>query len=321
MTASDKDKISRIAKAINRADSIAIYCHINPDGDTLGSALALYFALIGKGKSVDVLCDGVIPEKYLCLPMIEAVKLPSKGVHQLAIAVDCDNIDRLGGALKSFLSAKEQIAIDHHLTHAKFADISLVNADAAACAEVMFELLKHMKLLNNTSAELLFSAIIADTGCFQFPSTTRNTHEIACELMDFNFDSSKVIYNIHKRTPPEVFALKNRVLSKCKFYEDGKIAVITFTKQDFEETGTTSSSTEGIIVGAIDVSSVEVAFAVSEASNHSYKISVRTKKSVNASELAGAFGGGGHLRAAGCRLNGFYEDIVEKLIKAARDRL
>ena len=110
-------------------------------------------------------------------------------------------------------------------------------------------------------------------------------------------------------------------MSKCRFFEDGKIAIITFLTSDFESTGTETSDTEGIISSAIDVDGVEVAFAVSEVKDKNFKVSVRTKNYVDASDVAGEFGGGGHEKAAGCRLNGYYEDVVDKLVKAARDRL
>lgn len=316
-----KDKLNAISKALLKADTISLYCHINPDGDTLACALALYTALTSKGKSVDVYCDGAVPEKYTVLYNSAAVKLPSKGVHDLAVAVDCDDLDRLGGGMKSFLSAKQQIAIDHHRTHEKFADISLVVPEAAACSEIIYAVLDNMKLLDEKTAGLLFAGIVTDSGCFQFSSTTPRTHEIARELMAYNFDSAQIIYDVFKRQTPQVFALKNRVLNKCKFKEDGKIAIITFRAEDFAETGTSTSDTEGIIVSAIDVSTVEVAFAISEAGDKSWRISVRTKAKVDASDLAREFGGGGHARAAGCRLNGYYEDVLDRLLKAAKDRI
>lgn len=321
MLKANKEKIVAISKAIQKANTISLYCHINPDGDTLGSALAVYTALTQKGKKVDVYCDGVISNKYKALVNSSAVKYPEKIVHDLSIAIDCDCIGRLGNCMKSFLSSKEQIAIDHHKSHEKFAELTLVVPDAAACAEVVFELLDYMKVIDDTVASLLFAGIVTDTGCFQFSSTTEYTHEIAQALMKYNFNASEIIYLFFKRTSPEIFNLKNRVLSKCKFREDGKIAFITFFQKDFDETNTTTNDTEGIIVGAIDVDTVEVAYAISESGDKNWKISIRTKNYVDASDIAREFGGGGHVRAAGCRLNGYYEDVLDKLTKVAKDRL
>ena len=117
------------------------------------------------------------------------------------------------------------------------------------------------------------------------------------------------------------FMLENAVLTKCKFFEDDKIAIISFTENDFKQTNTSMNDTLGTIVKVIDIDTVKVAFAISEASPKSYKIMIRTKDGIDASDIAREFGGGGHIRAAGCRLNGYYEDIVDKLLKVARDRL
>lgn len=313
--------LQEIAKKLNKASTVAIYCHTNPDGDTLGCALALRYALINKGKRADVFCEDALPDKYQRLRGGEFVKFPDKTSHDVALAVDCSDIERLGACMKSFLSAREQIAIDHHKSHKRFADITAVDAKAAACAEIVFKLLKQMKAIGNETAELLFGAIITDTGCFSYSSTTEETHAIACELLKYDFNSSDVIYNLHKRTPENVFRLKNRVLSKCKFFSGGKIGMIIFHEEDFLQTGTKSSDTEGIITSVIDVDTVEIAFAISEVNDKNFKVSIRTKEKVDASDCASVFGGGGHKNAAGCRLNGFLEDVVDKLLKAANDRL
>lgn len=321
MDKSAKEKFDAINAEIKKANRIAIYCHRNPDGDTLACALSVYFALSAAGKKVDVICDGNIPEKYQEMKGVGVVEYPDKRTHDLSFAVDVSTMGQLGGSLKSFLSSKRTVAIDHHKSHEKFADITYVDSTAAACAEIVYEYLKYSKRLSDAIAELLFTGIVTDSGCFQFSSTTKRTHEIACELLSYDFDSSAVIYRCFKRVTPNVFALKNRVYNKCKFYEDGKVGIITFRQSDFDETGTTQFDTEGIITSIIDISTVEIAFAISEVGEKSYKVSVRTKESVDASDLASEFGGGGHIRAAGLRLSGYYEDVVDKLLKVSRDRL
>lgn len=314
------DLYSEVIKKINRADSVAVYCHTNPDGDTLGSGLALYSALKAKGKAVDIFCDTKVPRKYMCLEGAENISFPEKRTHDLSIAVDCSDLDRLGACIKSYLSSREQVAIDHHKSHQRFADISIVDENAAACAQLVFKLLKAMKALNNTTAQLLFSGIVTDSGCFSFSNTDKETHMIACELLDYKFDAAQTIYNVFRSISADRFMLKNRVLSKAKFYNDSRIAIIVFRKSDFEATNTSSSDTEGIISELIDIDTVEVAYAISEVGEMNYKLSIRTKDTVDAADCARVFGGGGHKNAAGCRVNGYLEDILEKLIKIASDR-
>lgn len=321
MIQKEQEQFNRFAKEIAEAKSISIYTHLNPDCDTLSCALALKFALSSLGKSVDVYSVDPVPNTLCVLNGAESIILPEKKVHDISIAVDCDSLERIGNGMRSFLSSKVKISIDHHKTHKKFADLSLVDINVSACAEVVYRLLKHMELITKDIAELLFAGIITDSGCFQFPSATATTHAIASELMSYGIDAGKIIYNVFKKTSKNKFLLENIVLSKCKFFDENKIAVITFTENDFKQTETTMTDTLGTIVKVIDIDSVKIAYAISEAAPKSYKIMIRTKEPVDASDIAREFGGGGHVRASGCRLNGYYEDILEKLLKVARDRL
>ena len=315
------DALGDILKSIEKANDIALYCHTNPDGDALGSMLALALAIKKKGKSVCAYCDMPVPEKYRSLYHSDMITFPEKGVHELAISVDCSSIDRLGQCMKSYLSAKKQIAIDHHITFERFAELCYVDGDAAACAEIIFELVKRMRALDKDIARLLFGAIVTDSGCFSFSNTTKRTHEIAAELYDYGFDAADAIYDVYKSTSLCRFKLKARVLEKALFFENDSVAVVVFAKEDFEATSTSSEHTEGIINELIDIDSVKVAYALSQVGARNFKLSVRTKSPVNAAEIAGVFGGGGHFNAAGCRVNGYLEDIIEKIVKLATDRI
>ncbi len=315
------DLMGDIIKKINRANDIALYCHTNPDGDALGSMLALYHALKQKGKQVSAYCDTPVPQKYQYLQGAACVSFPQKRIHELAISVDSSDLDRLGQCLKSFLSAKYQIAIDHHKSFARFADTCLVDASAAACAQIVYKLIKEMKLVDDVVAQLIFTGIVTDSGCFAFSSVTKETHQIACELMDYNFDKAQAIYDAYRSTTHNRFMLKSRVLSKAKFFSENQIGLIVFSQKDFDETNTTTEHTEGIVSEIIDIDSVKVAYAISQVGDKNFKLSIRTKDCVDAQEIASLYGGGGHKNAAGCRINGYLEDIIERLVKIANDRI
>lgn len=315
------DRLQKIADMLKSAKEVAVFCHTNPDGDTIACALSVCRALSAAGKTVTPICDGEIPAKYRFMEGADKFVLPDKRTHETALAVDCSDLSRLGGAEKCFLSAKRRAVIDHHKSHVNFAQVDFTEPDASACAETVFCLLDGMGAVDDGVAALLFAGIVADSGCFQYPSTTRRTHLIACELMKHDIDAADIIYRVHRKISPDVYRLKNRVLSATRFFDGGSIAVVSFMRSDFEATGTSSADTEGIISSAIDVDGVEVAFAVSEVGDKNFKVSIRTKNYADASDIASAFGGGGHVRAAGCRLNGFYEDVLDKLLKAARDRM
>ena len=312
---------SEIIKRLNKANDIAIYCHTNPDGDALGSMLALYFALKKKGKTVHAYCDTKLSERYQRMNGSEVVSLPDGEAHELGVSVDTSSIELLGGSIKSFLSCKTQIAIDHHRSFKRFTEVSYVEKDACACAQVVFKILKEMKLIDKTVAELLFAGIVTDSGCFAFSSVSPETHQIAAELMAYGIDASDVIYKMYRSTTLERFDLKRRALGKAKFYERNQIGVIIFLKEDFSATNTTPFDTEGIVNELIDVDDVKVAYALSEVGDKNFKVSIRSKDQIDASEIAGVYGGGGHKNASGCRANGYLEDIVERLVKLAKDRI
>lgn len=316
-----KNNYAKIIETLESAREIAVFCHTSPDGDTIACALAFYRALTPLGKTVHLFSEDPIPEKYHFLEGSELFGKADKKHYELALAVDCSDADRMGGGKRAFLASPKRIAIDHHKSHTPFAHISQVESDAAACAEIVCRILRQAGWVTDSVAEALFVGVVADTGCFQFSSTTAESHRIAAFLMEYDIDAPQLVYKTFRRMPERVFNLKKRVLSACRFFDEGKISLITFRQTDFDETGTTSADTDGIIDAALEVAGVEVAFSVSEVADKNFKISVRTKDYVDASDLAATFGGGGHARAAGCRLNGFYEDIVDKLLKAARDRL
>lgn len=316
-----KNNYGKIIETLKSAREIAVFCHTSPDGDTIACALALYRALTPLGKTVYLFSEDEIPEKYRFLDGWQLFCKADKKTYPLAVAVDCSDADRIGGGKRAYLASSLRLAVDHHKSHIPFAHIAEVQSDAAACAEIVADILDEAGWITPSVAEALFVGIVADTGCFQFSSTTARTHKTAAALMEKGIDATQLVYDTYRRVPLNVFNLKKRVLSACKFFDEGKISLITFRKTDFDGTGTVPADTDGIIDSALEVASVEVAFSVSEVGDKNFKISVRTKDYVDASDLAATFGGGGHARAAGCRLNGYYEDIVDKLLKAARDRL
>lgn len=310
-----------IIKKINKANDIALYCHTNPDGDALGSMLALGFALEKKGKNVSLYCDTPISARNAVFKGSDKISLPDLTVHELGISVDSSDIDRLGGAVKSFLSCKAQIAIDHHKSFKRFCEICYVDKNACACAQIIYRLLKDMRAIDKNVAESLFAGIVTDSGCFAYSSVTPETHQIAAELMTYDFDAADTIYRVFRSTSKQRFDLKRLALSKAKLYDDGQIGIVVFTIDDFKKTNTSTGDTEGIINELIDVDSVKVAYALSEVGDKNFKLSIRSKDPIDSSDIAGVYGGGGHKNAAGCRVNGYLEDIIERIVKLATDRI
>ncbi len=319
-------QIEKFLNAVDKAQTIALFSHINPDGDTCGSALALYRALKTYGKQPYVFCDGVFNEKLKYLDGIEEYNKHAFRPFDLAIAVDCSDDGRLGAYDKEYYSCRYRIFVDHHITRGRRGDLNIVETDAAATAEVVFDLIRAMDkktpCLDDTVAKLLYCALVTDSGGFSFSSVTKKTMQTAAELIGYDFKANEIFDNFIKKTDFNVFSLKNRVLSGTRLYENGAIAGIFFRKQDFEATGTSETDTDGIINNVININGVKIAFSVTETKGEmQYKVSFRTVDGVSADEIAAVFGGGGHKNAAGCRASGFFEDVKDKILNACRNAL
>lgn len=306
---------------IQKAKTIAIISHINPDGDTVGSSLAIYKALQMCGKKPYIFCDDKIAGKISVLNGVELYNSEMLDKYDLSIAVDCADVERMGYSYSEFKKGKRKMMIDHHKTNCKYADVNILDINSAATAQITTFLLDEMGLLDTEIAKLLYSGLVTDSGGFSFSSVTTQTMQAASILLHYDIKAHEICEHFMKKIKYNVYKLKSRVLNNAKFYDDNTIGMITFTQDDFEATGTDNTCTEGIITNIINIIGVKVALSISEVGNKSYKISIRTGEDVDSSKIAQVFGGGGHKNAAGLRLSGFYEDVVEKLLKAVRDEI
>lgn len=319
---------NKIIDAIKKSDNIAIFVHVNPDGDAIGSALAMYTFLKKKQKNVHCFTPSInssIHPKLSFLPNVNVFNKESLAApYDLAIALDCGDAGRLSDEnFNIFKKAKTKIVIDHHESHEKFSTLTLCEGDAASTTQILYKLLKKYDQ-NNIDKDIalqLYTGMVTDSGSFSYTSTSSETHEVAAELLAYGIDAGFVSRKVMKDTPYNLFNLKNRVLSKTKFYIDNQIAVIKFEDEDFKSTDTCEADTEGIINNILDIDTVEIAISIAEINDKAYKVSLRTKSRVNAANIARVFGGGGHANAAGCRLYGYYEDIYNKLLSVATEML
>lgn len=319
-----KELIDRFISAIDKANTIALFSHVNPDGDTCGSALALYRALKMYGKTPYIFCDGKFNDKLQYLDGLCLYNSEQFVKCDVSVAVDCADLARIGNYANEFLSCKYRIFVDHHGTNDKKGDLNIVEPDAAATAEVVFDIINAMNERKNcmdaTVAKLLYCALVTDSGGFSFSSVTQKTLSVASELITYGFKANEIFDNFIKKCSHNLFDLKNRVLSKAKFYFDDQVAGIFFMPEDFESTGTTEADTDGIINNILNVIGVKIAFSVTQIGRSmQYKVSFRTVDGINAAEMAQTFGGGGHKNAAGCRLSGYFEDVKDKILKTCGD--
>lgn len=311
-----------IIKKLLSAETVAIFMHINPDGDCVGSALSLYAFLKNMGK--DPYCylepENNYSHKLSFLPNIEAFSAQKKKKYDLGIAVDCGAPSRLGThAYQAFLTCKDTVCIDHHETGEPFSDVMVLEPKAAATCQILYKIMQEAasSCIDKDVATCLYSGILTDSGGFSFSSTTEETFLVAAKLSTYGINVAEISKKLFKNVKKDIFRLTNRVLNATQYWLDGKVGVITFRQEDFDATDTERADTEGIINRVIDINEVSLAISVAEVNETTYKIGIRAKEGIDAGACACYFGGGGHRAASGCRIYGSLESVYDELRKMA----
>lgn len=303
--------MDRAIKIIKDNDNIFIASHINPDGDNIGSILALGLALKKVNKNVIVLKSDIIPSDYEFLPGVNMIQdyTQDLGPIDVFISLDSSDEDRLGDNKLLLDNAKHIINIDHHISSTMFGDINIVDSKAAATGELVHDFIKKMEIdLDIYIATNLYTAISTDTGKFSYESVTSNTHRIVAELIDTGIDFNNININLYENMSMERTNLFINAISTLNTYENNSIATVKVTQEMLRESGAKMEDTEGIVGFIRKISSVEVACLLKELEEEDIKISLRSKKNVDVASICEYFNGGGHVRAAGCSI---YSNIYE----------
>ena len=308
--------LDNILEEINKAKNIVILTHENPDGDAVGSSLALYNALINYGKTPEV----IIPEyskTFEFLPGIEAIKKEgSIKEYDLAIALDCPDIKRLNGFANYFEDAKKTIVIDHHGTNTMFGDLNFVDPASPACAQILSLLLDcfNMEITKDIGICLL-TGIITDTGGFKYSGVSPETFEFVSELMKKGVNLPNVYRRVLQVKTKSSFELEKIAISRLEFFESGKIAFTYIDKKDEDKVNFQTGDQEGIVEKGRDIEGVEVSiFLREDPEKQGYKISLRSNEYVNVADVALMFNGGGHIHASGGFAAGTVEQVKEKIL-------
>lgn len=315
---------STLLSLFERYHSFALSTHINPDGDAIGSELALYNFLTEIGKSVKVFNTDAVPKNYKFLPsweIIEGVNAVDTYRPEVLVVLDASTLERIGKALsKTLLPIDKLVNIDHHATAEAFGDINLIMPSASSTSEIVYKLIKHSQTpIGKASALCLYTGLMFDTGCFRYSNTTPETHRIAAELIEIGeFAPDEVYRNVYEQLPVAKLRLLSEVLSTLQVTDDGKIASVYATQEMFRHTGTNTDAVEGIVNQIQAIAGVEVALCASEMTDRSTKVSLRSQGHVDVSQLAAEFEGGGHARAAGCRLFKPYLATLTTLVQTAQ---
>ncbi len=313
--------LDNIIEEINNAESIVILTHENPDGDAIGSSLALYNGLKQIGKDADLIIPE-FPQTFEFLKNSEEVKKEGKTEkYDLAIALDCGDIKRLDGFAKYFEDANVRISIDHHSANTMFADYNFVNPMAPACCQILVTVLEALGIeIDKEIGTCLLTGIITDTGGFKYSGVTSETFEFAAELLNKGVNVSNIYKKVLQTLSKPSFELRRRAMNRLEFLEEGKIAFTYTTLKDEEETTAGSNSHDGIVEMGRDIEGVEISIFLREKED-GYKISLRSNEYVNVSDICLMFSGGGHIRAAGGSINLPFEQAKQKVIDECKKYL
>lgn len=309
--------MENIAKQLKQAKSVVIFAHMRPDGDAFGSALALSAALDYCNVKNEVCVETDIPSNLAFINGIDKVKKAPTGEYDLLICVDSSDLQRLGALSDEFLRATRKrittINVDHHISNTRYAKYNYVRECSANCMHIA-RLIEYMGVpFDKKIAEYLLIGLLTDSGNFSHDDVTEETLALAAKLVGAGADIRYYHYNLFKKQPKARAALHATVMSGMRYYFDDRFAAIIITREMMEKCGADNGMTEGFVDFPLNVDTVEVAASVMEMKFRQYKVSLRSKEYADVNKIAGAFGGGGHVRAAGCMLFGDLEEVMDKL--------
>lgn len=294
-------------------DNYLLLCHSSPDGDTVGSAVALARGLIFLGKKVNIKCGDEFTKDFLF--MFEGLELTETAAG-CTVAVDVADPKLLGEEFEKLYGDKIDLCIDHHPSNVMYAAKSYVEPGSASAAEIIFELLNLMNVeITPAIASCLFVGVSTDTGCFRYSNTTVRTFEIAAKLAEAGADTYNIITTFFETKTKTYAALERLALDSMRFYFDDRCALICVTADMYERSGSNENETTKIANLPRQIEGVLVGVMMREQSDGSFKASLRTHGDIDASAICKRLGGGGHKGAAACVLNTSKQKAINMLLK------
>jgi len=307
--------LKKINDLISAGNSFLITTHESPDGDAIGSSLALAHYLTEIGKDVTIHTCDPVPELYRFLPMADAITtcLPDRD-YDLCFVLDVGEFRRAGKQIVDCQRVGSFINIDHHKTCENFGVLNLIDSGAAATGVLIYRLIKAAGgRISLPTALGLYVALITDTGSFRYSNANPEAFSIAGELIEKGVDAWDISSRLYESQPRARLELLSLALATLVFSDCGRFASISVTLDMYDKTGTNAELTDGFVNYPRSVRGVEVAIFIRELSENSFKVGFRSKGTVDVSRLAEGFGGGGHHNAAGCNIDGSIEEVRKKV--------
>lgn len=314
-----------VIAAIHAAQSIALVCHVSPDGDTVGSALGLRLGLNEMGKRVALFCQDKIPDILHFLPGVEDFRAPETAADEhfdLLLCVDISDEKRMGSCAALLAKAAHTAQVDHHDTNTCYCEENCVDGDAPANALIIYELLQRMGCTITPDAALCLAAgLSTDTGHLVYNSTTPEAYRVMGELVEAGAPIAEAYRRLYRERPPRQVALLARALETLTFHHGGRITSIRLTQQDFADCGALPEDAEIIVNYGLDVQGVRICVFARETGEGSVKLSLRSVAPYCVSGVAQFFGGGGHAQAAGAMVQMPLDEAIRQAVARMAEEL
>ena len=317
---------SDIIDIVERHSRFLITTHVRSDGDAIGSEMAAWSVLRSYGKDVQVVNDGAVPRVFQFLDpdgIIETDPTAARQDAEVALVLDATSLERVGDVAKHVPAAALLVNIDHHVSNEQFGAANYVDGHASSTGEMLYRLMKQAGAAPALAAlEALYTAIITDTGRFTHPNTTPEALEAAADLVRAGVAPAKIAGLVYRSEPAELALLRGKASSTLELFEDGQIATMHLTRQMFEETGVDPIDTQEFADLPRSLAGVEAGILFRELDEPGkVKVSFRSRDKVDVNAVAARFGGGGHVRASGCTVDGGLDAAMATVVAAVADAL
>jgi len=314
---------NKIIAAINEGKSFLITAHERLDGDALGSELAFYLMLKDMGKKAVIYNQDETPQQYRFLPGVQNIvqELGDIGQYDVGVVLDCSNLERVGEKSAQIGKIKTLINIDHHVSNGGFCQLSMLDGQASSTGELLYRLMREMRYnMTKDICTNLYAAIITDTGGFRYSSTHQDTLRAAGDLVENGANPQWISENIYESDSPARLKLLAKVLETMSLDLENKVGSLFVTQEALLKTGASLDYTEGFIDIPRTVKGIDVSVLYTQLGNKYFKVSLRSKGQVNVEKAAKKFGGGGHINAAACRIEGDIEEIKVIILEAIKEK-
>lgn len=326
VTHSYQEQLHDLKQYIEANDDFLVVSHINPDGDAISSTVAVGWLLQSLGKSYTMINEGPCPHKFQFLwgsdRIIDASQHPEERLYDHVIAVDCADYSRIGDVVKRFATDVKIANIDHHPTNDHYGVVQLIRTDAAATTEILYDLLELFDIAwDDQIATAIYTGLLTDTGGFRFANTTAGVMKIASTLLQYGVKAYELADHLLERMTKSHITLLKKALNTLTFNEDNTVCWLSVDLADMAEAQADNEDLEGLVQYPRNIEGVQIGIFFKEVRDDVYKVSLRSSGTADVSRIAQHFNGGGHVRAAGCTIEGKLKDTIRVVVAEAEKEL